>query len=80
MYLECSPFVSAQQLGKRVFQTGRALAGIIPLLPESLLSAFYGTEICHILIHFIQIRLPLLLHEHKDQSLIKRMDMNFFFH
>ena len=46
MYLQCSPFVSAQQLGKRVFQTGRALAGIIPLL--CLLSAFYGTEICHI--------------------------------
>lgn len=95
MYLQCSLFVSAQQLGKRVFQTGRALAGIIPLLCLlsalyalsgiisllCLLSAFYGTEICHILIHFIQIRLPLLHHEHnKDQSLIKRMDMNFFFH
>ena len=76
MYLQCSPFVSAQQLGKRVFQTGRALAGIIPLL--RLLNAFYVTEICHILIHFIQIHLPLLHHEHKDQSLIKRMDMNFF--
>ena len=41
MYLQRSSFVSAQQLGKRVFQTGRALAGIIPLV--CLLSAFYGT-------------------------------------
>ena len=62
-------------IAQRVFQSGKALGASIALC---LLSALQGKEISCILIHFIQIILPLLLYEHKGQSLIKGMYMIFF--
>ena len=68
--------------GKRVFQTGRALAGI----DHCLLSVVYENyrNLPHfnkLLVHFIQIVLPLPLYEYKDLSLVKQMYqyMVFFF-
>jgi len=56
--------------GERVFQTGRAVERI---------SSHYVCSVHYMekkfiitLVHFIQIVLPLLLYEYKDQSLVKR--------
>ena len=63
--------------GKRVLQTGRALAGIKAYYMSA--RALYGIEIYLILVHFIQIVLPFLLYEYKDHSLVARMFISFFF-
>ena len=58
--------------GKRVFQTGRVLVSIIAYVSSQSITV-YGIEICLILVHFIQIVLPLTLYECKDQHLGKQM-------
>ena len=63
-------------IAQRVFQSGKALVASIAYL--CLLSALQGKEISCILVHLMQIILPLLLYEHKGQSLIKGMYMIFF--
>ena len=56
-----------------VFQTDRALAGIINYYDFCLLSVLYGIDICLILFYILQIMLPLFLYECKDQCLVKLM-------
>lgn len=60
---------------KRVFQTVRALAGITAYYAGSV----NGIEIYLILVHFVQIVLPSLLYEYKDQGLVGKMCMIFSF-
>jgi len=60
---------------KRVFQTVRALAGITAYYAGSV----HGIEIYLILVHFVQIVLPSLLYEYKDQGLVGKMCLIFSF-
>ena len=58
-FMLLSLFIS--QMGEKGFQTGTALAGSLLDNLLCLHSPLYGIEVCLILVHFIQIVLPLLL-------------------
>ena len=60
--------------GKRVFQTGQALASGMAYCAQCIT---WNKQLPHILIRFMQIVLPLLVYELKDQSFVEQAYIKF---